>query len=258
MNPDRVIGDETYDSGAHRQRLAWRHIEQTAPQRRGWRPVERSDGRSLRGYGRWWSLARWCVCIGLLILSIFGASRLNAHEGEDPCDVSNKRRERGSILVSSNRDHAECPAASEQDPARASVALDRLAHRHRRAPPAPRTRPNWSQPSPRPPVAPRSHHTECAGLRMQIATTTRRGHAAWVCSSANGCHWRFGRRMAAFVTSSDRARPLRPQRRVPRGMALAEPCRHSAVLERPQSTCPRRLDLRLDGPRPPGELTHSM
>jgi len=65
----------------------------------------------------------------LLLLDDFGLRTLRAHEAEDLYQVINERYERGSILVTSNRDYAEWPGAFGDNPLLASAALDRLAHR---------------------------------------------------------------------------------------------------------------------------------
>lgn len=65
----------------------------------------------------------------LLILDDYGLTPLRGHEPEDLYEVINERYERGSLLVTSNRDYAEWPAAFVDNPLLASAALDRLAHR---------------------------------------------------------------------------------------------------------------------------------
>jgi DNA replication protein DnaC len=65
----------------------------------------------------------------LLILDDFGLRPLRGHEAEDFYEVVSERYERGSILVTSNRDYAEWPEAFGENPLLASAALDRLAHR---------------------------------------------------------------------------------------------------------------------------------
>lgn len=65
----------------------------------------------------------------LLILDDYGLTPLRGHEPEDFYEVINERYERGSLLVTSNRDYGEWPAAFGDNPLLASAALDRLAHR---------------------------------------------------------------------------------------------------------------------------------
>lgn len=65
----------------------------------------------------------------LLILDDFGLRQLRAQESEDFYQVIGERYERGSILVTSNRDYAEWPEAFGENPLLASAGLDRLAHR---------------------------------------------------------------------------------------------------------------------------------
>ncbi len=65
----------------------------------------------------------------LLILDDFGLKPLRGVEPEDFYEVINERYERGSVLVTSNRDYQEWPAAFGENPLMASAALDRLAHR---------------------------------------------------------------------------------------------------------------------------------
>jgi DNA replication protein DnaC len=65
----------------------------------------------------------------LLILDDYGLTPLRGHEPEDFYEVINERYERGSLLVTSNRDYGEWPAAFVDNPLLASAALDRLAHR---------------------------------------------------------------------------------------------------------------------------------
>ena len=65
----------------------------------------------------------------LLVLDDFGLRQLRGHEPEDFYEVINERYERGSVLVTSNRDYQEWPAAFNDNPLMASAALDRLAHR---------------------------------------------------------------------------------------------------------------------------------
>jgi DNA replication protein DnaC len=65
----------------------------------------------------------------LLLLDDFGLRALRGHEPEDFYEVINERYERGSILVTSNRDYAEWPEAFGENSLLASAALDRLAHR---------------------------------------------------------------------------------------------------------------------------------
>jgi len=82
----------------------------------------RADGtydRRLAGYMR----------PDLLILDDFGLRPLRGREGEDFYEVIGERYERGSILVTSNRDYSEWAEAFGENPLLASAALDRLAHR---------------------------------------------------------------------------------------------------------------------------------
>ena len=65
----------------------------------------------------------------LLVLDDFGLRPLRGPEGEDFYEVIGERYERGSILVTSNRDYTEWPAAFGENPLLASAALDRIAHR---------------------------------------------------------------------------------------------------------------------------------
>jgi DNA replication protein DnaC len=65
----------------------------------------------------------------LLILDDFGLRPLRGREGEDFYEVIGERYERGSILVTSNRDYGEWAEAFGENPLLASAALDRLAHR---------------------------------------------------------------------------------------------------------------------------------
>ena len=65
----------------------------------------------------------------LLILDDYGLTPLRGHEPEDFYEVINERYERGSLLVTSNRDYGEWPGAFGDNPLLASAALDRLAHR---------------------------------------------------------------------------------------------------------------------------------
>lgn len=65
----------------------------------------------------------------LLILDDFGLRILRGHEPEDLYEVINERYERGSTLLTSNRDYAEWSEAFGDNPLLASAALDRLAHR---------------------------------------------------------------------------------------------------------------------------------
>ncbi len=64
----------------------------------------------------------------LLILDDFGLRALRAQESEDFYQVIGERYERGSILVTSNRDYSEWPEAFGENPLLASAGLDRLAH----------------------------------------------------------------------------------------------------------------------------------
>jgi DNA replication protein DnaC len=68
----------------------------------------------------------------LLILDDFGLRALRGLEAEDLYEVIAERYERGSILVTSNRDFVEWPEAFVDNPLLASAALDRLAHRAHR------------------------------------------------------------------------------------------------------------------------------
>jgi DNA replication protein DnaC len=68
----------------------------------------------------------------VLILDDFGLRPLRGHEAEDLYEVINERYERGSILVTSNRDYSEWPETFADNPLLASAALDRLAHRAHR------------------------------------------------------------------------------------------------------------------------------
>lgn len=65
----------------------------------------------------------------LLILDDYGLTPLRGHEPEDFYEVINERYERGSLLVTSNRDYGEWPGAFGDNPLLASATLDRLAHR---------------------------------------------------------------------------------------------------------------------------------
>ncbi len=65
----------------------------------------------------------------LLVLDDFGLKPMRGAEPEDLYEVINERYERGSVLVTSNRDYQEWPAAFVDNPLMASAALDRLAHR---------------------------------------------------------------------------------------------------------------------------------
>lgn len=65
----------------------------------------------------------------LLILDDFGLRSFRGYEPEDLYDVIQERYERGSILVTSNRDYNEWPEAFGENTLLASAALDRLAHR---------------------------------------------------------------------------------------------------------------------------------
>jgi DNA replication protein DnaC len=68
----------------------------------------------------------------LLILDDFGLRPLRGREAEDLYELINERYERGSILVTSNRDYSEWPETFADNPLLASAALDRLAHRAHR------------------------------------------------------------------------------------------------------------------------------
>jgi len=68
----------------------------------------------------------------LIIFDDFGLRPLRGHEAEDLYEVISERYERGSILVTSNRDYSEWPEAFVDNPLLASAALDRLAHRAHR------------------------------------------------------------------------------------------------------------------------------
>ncbi len=72
-------------------------------------------------------LARY-VRPDLLVLDDFGLKPLRAPGPEDLYDVIHERYERGSILLTSNRDRAEW-AELFGEPLLASAALDRLTHR---------------------------------------------------------------------------------------------------------------------------------
>jgi DNA replication protein DnaC len=63
----------------------------------------------------------------LLVLDDFGLKALRPPGPEDIYDVINERYERGSILLTSNRDRAEWPDLFGE-PLLASAALDRLTH----------------------------------------------------------------------------------------------------------------------------------
>lgn len=65
----------------------------------------------------------------LLILDDYGLTPLRGPAPEDFYEIINERYERGSLLVTSNRDYNEWPAAFVDNPLLASAALDRLAHR---------------------------------------------------------------------------------------------------------------------------------
>lgn len=85
----------------------------------------RADGtydRRLNGYLR----------PDLLILDDFGLRALRGLEAEDLYEVISERYERGSILVTSNRDFVEWPEAFVENPLIGSAALDRLVHRAHR------------------------------------------------------------------------------------------------------------------------------
>lgn len=68
----------------------------------------------------------------LVIFDDFGLRPLRGREAEDLYEVINERYERGSILVTSNRDYSEWPDTFVDNPLLASAALDRLAHRAHR------------------------------------------------------------------------------------------------------------------------------
>lgn len=70
--------------------------------------------------------------VDLLILDDFGLTALRGTQCEDFYQVINERYERGSILVTSNRDYAEWPETFADNPLLASAALDRIAHRAHR------------------------------------------------------------------------------------------------------------------------------
>jgi len=63
----------------------------------------------------------------LLVLDDFGLKPFRAPGPEDLYDVINERYERGSSLLTSNRDRAEWPELFGE-PLLASAALDRLTH----------------------------------------------------------------------------------------------------------------------------------
>lgn len=65
----------------------------------------------------------------LLVLDDFGLKPLRGYDPEDFYEVISERYERSSVLVTSNRDYQEWPAAFGDNPLMASAALDRLAHR---------------------------------------------------------------------------------------------------------------------------------
>lgn len=65
----------------------------------------------------------------LLILDDYGLTPLRGQDPEDFYEVINERYERGSLLVTSNRDYGEWAGAFGDNPLLASAALDRLAHR---------------------------------------------------------------------------------------------------------------------------------
>jgi len=65
----------------------------------------------------------------LLILDDFGLRPLRGREPEDFYEVICERYERGSTLLTSNRDTSEWSEAFGENPLLASAALDRLAHR---------------------------------------------------------------------------------------------------------------------------------
>lgn len=65
----------------------------------------------------------------LLVVDDFGLRPLRGREPEDFYEVIGERYERGSILVTSNRDYTEWPEAFGENALLASAALDRLAHR---------------------------------------------------------------------------------------------------------------------------------
>lgn len=65
----------------------------------------------------------------LLIIDDFGLRPLRGLEPEDFYEVIGGRYERGSTLVTSNRDYTEWPEAFGENTLLASAALDRLAHR---------------------------------------------------------------------------------------------------------------------------------
>ena len=74
--------------------------------------------------------ADWRTTPGLhCCVDDFGLRPLKGHEPEDLYEVISGRYERGSVLVTSNRDYTEWPAAFGDNPLLASAALDRLAHR---------------------------------------------------------------------------------------------------------------------------------
>ena len=64
----------------------------------------------------------------LLLLDDFGLRCLRAQEPEDFYAVIGERYERGSILVTSNRDYGEWPEAFGENALLAAAGLDRLAH----------------------------------------------------------------------------------------------------------------------------------
>jgi len=65
----------------------------------------------------------------LLILDDSGLRPPRGRDGDDFYEVIGERYERGSILVTSNRDYSEWAEAFGENSLLASAALDRLAHR---------------------------------------------------------------------------------------------------------------------------------
>lgn len=82
----------------------------------------RADGtyeRRLAGYLR----------ADVLVLDDFGLRAMNGLQADDLYEVISERYEKGSMLVTSNRDYTEWPDAFGDNPLLASAGLDRLAHR---------------------------------------------------------------------------------------------------------------------------------
>lgn len=82
----------------------------------------RADGtyeRRLAGYLR----------ADVLVLDDFGLRAMNGLQADDLYEVISERYEKGSMMVTSNRDYKEWPDAFGDNPLLASAGLDRLAHR---------------------------------------------------------------------------------------------------------------------------------